>query len=175
MPRGQYVFFDPNKDLAEKIIDLYKRGFSAQKIVADLELNYTTPKTVLRWLRNHDIPVRRGGFLTNCISCCKDFHVNAPGQKICKTCAPDESWARRFMRYRLSKPEFDKLLESQFGLCGLCEQPLSDDIREVDIDHCHKQGHVRALLHTKCNMGLHYLEDDKFVAQAFRYIERHKR
>lgn len=56
----------------------------------------------------------------------------------------------------------------------MCEEKLPDDPFKIHIDHCHKQGHVRGLLCGQCNTGLGYIENDKMLANAVRYIERHK-
>lgn len=37
-----------------------------------------------------------------------------------------------------------------------------------------RPGQVRSLIHNKCNIGLHYIEDEKFLMNAKAYIERHR-
>lgn len=41
------------------------------------------------------------------------------------------------------------LLEQQGYKCTLCQEPCSED--EAVLDHCHKGGHVRSVLHRGCN------------------------
>ena len=44
------------------------------------------------------------------------------------------------------------LLKRQLNRCGLCGIDLSEtEPRNVCVDHCHKQGHVRAALCRNCN------------------------
>lgn len=94
---------------------------------------------------------------------------------LCKICAPSVEWMTRFRKYGITKPQFDEMFEKQSGLCDLCEKPLPQRISYIAVEHCHKQGHVRALTCRWCNTGLGYIENDKWLAAAFRYIERHRR
>lgn len=153
----------------QQVIDLYESGLSSKKVMDTLGF-YVNPKTLLVFLRDNG--VNTAARHINCISCGSKLDIKGPKQKYCKECVPNQNLARTLSKHKITKSQYDLMFESQMGLCDLCELPLGID---VHIDHCHKQGHVRALLHRKCNTGLHYLEDDKFVAQAFRYIERHKR
>ena len=153
----------------QQVIDLYESGEGAKRIIGILGLPITA-KTVLAFLRANNIEIRKR--LTICLICSGNIDKGAIGQKFCKTCIPDSAAKQRYRTYGITQPQYDLMFESQMGLCDLCFTPLENN---VHIDHCHKQGHNRALLHQRCNVGLSYLEDDKFVAQAFRYIERHKR
>lgn len=109
-----------------------------------------------------------------CLGCNESFTAHG-NKKLCLKCCPDRKWLQPFYLYGLTKPKFDELLEKQKGLCDFCELPLPiNNLSQVKIDHCHLQGHVRGLLHHRCNVGLHFIEDDKFLAYAVRYIERHR-
>ena len=177
MPRYS---LDLDEETSQMIIEAYQKGFSAQEVIEKFNLDVTSGAFRL-WLDKKGINRRRAGSgrlrEVSCSGCSKVFETKSgnPDVALCKTCAPDSSWIARFSRYGITKPQFDKMLEDQNGLCDLCSNPLPTNIAQIYIDHCHLQGHVRALIHSKCNTGLHYLEDDKFVAQAFRYVERHKR
>ena len=41
------------------------------------------------------------------------------------------------------------MLESQGYACAICKLPVEED--QAVLDHCHKGGHVRAVLHRGCN------------------------
>lgn len=43
----------------------------------------------------------------------------------------------------------ETLLQKQNGLCGLCKEPLSPE--EAVLDHNHKTGRIRQVLHRGCN------------------------
>lgn len=48
-----------------------------------------------------------------------------------------------------------KLHALQLGCCLICSKPVS---LWDDIDHCHRNGGIRGLLHHYCNLGTAYLE-----------------
>ena len=71
------------------------------------------------------------------------------------------------------------LLKRQGGLCALCGEPLKE--RDV-LDHDHKQGHIRGVLHSGCNSLLGKIENNaprfgvhnihKFLSGAGAYLTR---
>lgn len=67
---------------------------------------------------------------------------------------------------RLSQPQIKpyriKLLSEQGGLCALCGKPVKAD--EAVLDHCHKSGVVRGVLHRGCNSMLGKVENHMAVA-----------
>ena len=77
-----------------------------------------------------------------------------------------------------------KLLEEQGGVCALCGEPIQgDDV----LDHDHKTGEVRGVLHRGCNAMLGHLENNrprnhlgsitrfaKFLASVVRYISQRR-
>jgi hypothetical protein len=46
----------------------------------------------------------------------------------------------------------DFLYQEQNGLCALCHQPLENSNKTAYLDHCHKNGQVRGLVHPACNI-----------------------
>lgn len=60
-----------------------------------------------------------------------------------------------------------RLEVSQDGKCAIC---LSIFKERYDIDHSHSTGLIRGLLCRKCNSGLHYFEDAKFIKRATQYL-----
>ena len=52
-------------------------------------------------------------------------------------------------KYGLSKIDYKNLLKKQSNKCALCKRFLSID--EIHVDHCHKSGKVRGLVHQDCN------------------------
>lgn len=164
-------------DFDSRIVELYSKGLSSKQIIAELGLNCSA-KDVLATLRFLGVEIRpRGTHYKEkpCVACGQALGPRAANVTLCKTCAPNKEWVARYYNYKLTKTEFDAMREKQSNLCDLCELPLPNDVCNIIIDHCHKQGHVRALLHQKCNIGLHYIENDKFLANAVRYIERHRK
>lgn len=75
-------------------------------------------------------------------------------------------------KYGLTPEGYDQLLGEQNGLCACCLQPPIAGKRLV-VDHCHKTGVVRGLLHDKCNLGLGQLGDSiERLRLAVQYLER---
>ena len=56
------------------------------------------------------------------------------------------------------KPLRESILLEQQGLCAICREPLASD--EAVLDHCHKTGYIRAVLHRGCNAYIGHLENN---------------
>lgn len=78
-----------------------------------------------------------------------------------------------------------KLLEEQGGVCALCKEPIM--VGEAVLDHDHKTGQVRGVLHRGCNAMLGHLENNrprhklisvqrfaKFLAAVIEYVYRRR-
>ena len=52
----------------------------------------------------------------------------------------------------------DLYLQEQRGLCALCHEPV--DPTEAVLDHCHKTGYLRAVLHRGCNAYIGHMENN---------------
>ena len=152
------------------------RGLSLDNIIKSFNLNINR-RTLTIYLRKNNIAIRsiNDNHKKHVMLAIKNILFGEQDQNYVGECTPDKSWYARWFNYGITKPQFEKMLEEQSGLCGLCFEALPDNLSFVYIDHCHTQGHVRALLHKDCNTGLGFLENDKFVANAFRYIEKHRR
>ena len=61
------------------------------------------------------------------------------------------------LKYKEVKPLREKLLKDQGGCCLLCQQPILDD---AVLDHCHKTGAIRGVLHRGCNALLGKIENN---------------
>lgn len=160
----------------QQVIDMYvEQGMSIGSICRAIGLDATARQSSVNYfLRQSGVQIR--SLPTKCTACGCQIVARGTGQKFCNTCVPGHKWLQVYHKYGITKPQYDALYEKQSGLCALCELPLdSGRYIEPHIDHCHKQGHVRGLLHKKCNVGLHYIEDDKFLANAVRYIELHRK
>ena len=80
-------------------------------------------------------------------------------------------------RYGISQEEYDRILESQAGVCALCKQPetrkhSSGSICRLAVDHDHKTGTIRGLLCNKCNRSLGQLGDspEDIIERLTEYI-----
>lgn len=61
------------------------------------------------------------------------------------------------LKYKEVSPLRVRLLDQQSGCCRLCEQPIVDD---AVLDHDHKTGEIRGVLHRGCNALLGKLENN---------------
>ena len=64
------------------------------------------------------------------------------------------------MRLKLTeiKKYREQELKKQNGLCLLCREPI--DVKEAVLDHCHKTGYIRGVLHRGCNAFLGKVENN---------------
>ena len=74
--------------------------------------------------------------------------------------------------YRINAEEREAMYHAQDGLCGLCARPMA--YSESCLDHKHETGKRRALVHSRCNMFIGWIERfNELVPAALAYIERH--
>lgn len=72
------------------------------------------------------------------------------------------------LKYGITREEFEAMRIKQNNACALCLQPFGNQLPRVD--HDHKTGKVRGLLHHGCNLGLAHIENTEFMANAKRYL-----
>lgn len=56
------------------------------------------------------------------------------------------------------KPLREQFLKEQGGVCALCNQAIEQG--EAVLDHCHKTGYLRAVLHRGCNAYIGSMENN---------------
>lgn len=70
-------------------------------------------------------------------------------------CTKKYQWKRNGIA--LTHEEYDKMWNSQAGLCKICNRP-SKSGRKLAVDHCHTTGKIRGLLCAGCNTTLGHIE-----------------
>ena len=76
--------------------------------------------------------------------------------------------------YGITLEEVNELRDQQNGVCPICRLPLKSEQRII-IDHNHKTGHVRGILHQKCNTILGYIEKNPTIfVSAGLYLKEDK-
>lgn len=81
-------------------------------------------------------------------------------------------------QYGLTLDDYNKLLQSQRGVCASCKKPekllsIKGEPVALCVDHCHTTGAVRALLCSGCNAALgHAQEDPEILRSLAAYIEQ---
>lgn len=69
------------------------------------------------------------------------------------------------------------LLEKQNWICPLCKTKI--EVNDSAMDHDHKTGAMRAVLHDRCNRALGFIEwamnvsDGKFLEHVQEYLDQH--
>ena len=75
-------------------------------------------------------------------------------------------------KYGLTLVRVDEIVSDQNGICPICTQPWRPNERKV-VDHCHKSGLVRGVLHVSCNLLLGYAKDRIGILEnAIKYLEQ---
>ena len=100
----------------------------------------------------------------DCLGCFTNFKPTGPNQRTCKVCTPDKTSYFRFMKYGVTKPMWDKMLEEQGGLCYLCSE------KAVVMDHSHITLKARRPLCHACNIGLGRFELPGWREKALLYV-----
>ncbi len=73
-------------------------------------------------------------------------------------------------KYGITVQERNQMLEWQDGKCAICGKDESN--KQLAVDHCHKQGHVRMLLCDDCNLMLGLIEDNiQTLSAAAEYLK----
>ena len=78
----------------------------------------------------------------------------------------------RWRRYGITPEQYEQMLAIQNHCCALCSRPLAG---KVDIDHCHRTGVVRGILHAECNFTVGFFEDRELLTKALNYIRFQRR
>lgn len=76
--------------------------------------------------------------------------------------------------YGMSLKDYYKLLKEQNYSCALCEKAFEKGGRKPAVDHCHKTGKIRGIIHPCCNTLLGQAGDDISVLElAIKYLQKY--
>jgi len=120
----------------------------------------------------------------------RKFHPN--GDTYCCTCklirykksrkaypeihAEYQRKSNRKRLYGLSDFDYNLLLETQKGLCGICKVPERELAKRLHVDHDPVTNIVRGLLCHGCNTGLGLLREDvDILIYAVEYLKKSKK
>ena len=82
--------------------------------------------------------------------------------------------SRLKIKFGITSEDKDNLIIAQNYNCGLCHKPLSNNPFDRVIDHCHKTGKIRSILHGLCNIVLGQCNDNvEYLELAIDYLKRH--
>ena len=75
-------------------------------------------------------------------------------------------------KYGLTIEDYNNILNKQNGVCAICGNKPKKG-KNLHVDHCHENGHVRGLLCFRCNFGLSYFgENFNMLKNAYTYLKR---
>jgi hypothetical protein len=83
--------------------------------------------------------------------------------------------------YGINMAEYERMLQSQHGLCAICNRQEtaksnSGNIKSLTVDHDHASGKIRALLCHSCNVIIGHSQDDPARLRiAAEYLEHHRK
>lgn len=87
---------------------------------------------------------------------------------LCEACYMTE-FRRSRPEYGITLNEALDMLAKQGNACALCKISLNE--KSMNVDHCHKDGHVRGILCGKCNRAIGQLGDTiEAVSRALAYL-----
>lgn len=75
-------------------------------------------------------------------------------------------------RYGLSINEYEQMVKDQAGVCGCCGK--TPTTKRLSVDHNHTNGQVRALVCTRCNNAIAFLEHPD-MSKWQKYLEDHSK
>jgi len=124
----------------------------------------------------------------------KSNHTKSGHQSWCKSCTNKQTLERhhRLMKtdeykekrrarslevrykykYGITLEEKINMITTQNNECAMCHKTLI--YKTSVVDHDHQTGKVRAILCIKCNTGLSYIENKKFLKSALEYIKNNE-
>ncbi len=76
--------------------------------------------------------------------------------------------------YGITNADFDRMIISQSGMCGLCGRPFDERKKSTGahIDHDHATNRLRSLIHNTCNLMLGCVDDDiETLEAAVEYLK----
>jgi len=77
-------------------------------------------------------------------------------------------------KFNLTLQEYNKILKKQGGVCAICRNKESN--KSLAVDHNHKNGKVRGLLCTNCNITLGTAKEDiKILFDCIKYLKFHNK
>lgn len=74
-------------------------------------------------------------------------------------------------KYDISLQDYNKMLETQLGLCAICQNEIRSEKQRLVVDHCHKTKKIRKLLCNNCNWAIGLFDENpEFLDNAIQYL-----
>src|ERR1700688_5078254 len=95
-----------------------------------------------------------------CLTCKESFRAQKNARYCKPSCRPSNRREHNLLSsYGLTLNQYNKMFESQNGLCLGCYKHQSEFTYRLFVDHCHKTGKIRGLLCSGCNRALGGVHD----------------
>ena len=101
-----------------------------------------------------------------CEICKNEYIATSTSSRWCKNCIPNKHARTIYERYGLLPQQEKELKEKYNGICPICNERKANAI-----DHDHITGKVRGYICSKCNLGLHYMENIELKNNMERYLK----
>lgn len=101
-----------------------------------------------------------------CEICGNEYITHCHSSKWCKNCIPNKHARTIYERYKLLPVEEKRLKEKNYGICPICNER-----KACAIDHDHETGKVRGYICSKCNLGLHFMENKELRKRLDKYLK----
>jgi hypothetical protein len=77
--------------------------------------------------------------------------------------------------YNITLEEYNNILIKQKNICPICNKPLDFTIlKSIHLDHSHKTGKVRGIVHNNCNYILSRADENiNTLTNAIKYLQKH--
>ena len=109
-----------------------------------------------------------GKLLNKCKKCVKEYSKTHYLKNLTKRA--DQKLKKT---YGISLSEKHAMLKYQNNKCSICKKQLKTE-KDKHVDHCHKNGKVRAILCSCCNVMLGMSKDSTTVLKsAIMYLNKH--
>lgn len=89
--------------------------------------------------------------------------------------------SRYIKKFGKSFDDLEKIYDNNNGLCYACGRPMNSlyDLRigllKPVVDHCHRSGKFRGLIHSGCNIAIGFVKEDPYVLRKLAdYIDKFK-
>ena len=104
----------------------------------------------------------------------ENTYIKPNGQRQCKSCRLDsQRHSVLFHKYGISWDDVMMMHVVQDGRCGICLREISEELKNMVVDHDHETDEVRGLLCRWCNVGLgHFQDEPQLLQNAVSYLER---
>jgi len=92
----------------------------------------------------------------------------------CTPCSSEyRKWSNIRRRYKITKEEYEQIVENQKNKCVLCEEDMAD--KKAVVDHCHTSGEVRGILCNNCNALIGFSKEEVTILRnAISYLKKWK-